>query len=230
MAGAIRSTWSESEGVLAIGRNSSIASLLYETSGVQVESARRGIDRIAKGKFDLVIIEAVLPDMDGFKTCEILRESGCTLPILMITPRSTPNAKVRGLQIGADDCLDQPFNPAELRARMDALRRRSYWDRSREQHRFGNLEMDFRKGCIFRAGKRVKMSEREFAILRYLVERPGKVVSRDQLLLSVWGYTFPPHTRTVDVHIASLRKKLEGNPRSPKLIVTVHSQGYRVHA
>src|SRR5205814_1090909 len=111
-----------------------------------------------------------------------LRDSGFTLPILMIAAHDTPDIEARGLRSGADDCLGKPFSRVELLARIDALLRRSAWDKSRKVHKIGNVEIDFRTGSVFRLGKRVEISEREFAILRYLVENAGEVVSRDQLL------------------------------------------------
>lgn len=214
--------------LLFIENDPSVAAALSATPVLSVANGHCGIDRLQNELFDLVILETTLPDIDGFSLCANLRQSGYTLPILMITPRRTPSDRVRGLRCGADDCIAKPFDRAELVARVEALRRRQDWDRYRELHRLRDIEVDFKTGSVFRSGKRVQLSEREFAVLRHLIENSGEVVTREQLLLTVWAYTVAPRTRTVDVHIASLRQKLEQDPRNPELIVTVHSQGYRI--
>jgi two-component system alkaline phosphatase synthesis response regulator PhoP len=196
-----------------------------------VESSTNGVgarDRICNGRFDLVILDVMLPGMNGFEVCRSVREQGYTTPILMLTARDQTTDKVRGLRTGADDYLSKPFDPQELLARVEALLRRvPAQQESGTWQEFGGIRMDLRIGRVFRGGERVDLSERELALLRYLIERRGTVVSRDELLLNVWGYTTAPTTRTVDVHIAMLRQKLEQDPKNPELIVTVHSQGYR---
>jgi two-component system, OmpR family, alkaline phosphatase synthesis response regulator PhoP len=197
----------------------------------EVESSTNGLEarnRICSEAFDLVILDVMLPNMNGFDVCKSVREQGYSVPILMLTARDQTSDKVRGLRTGADDYLSKPFDPHELLARVEALLRRvPVQAHSNEWQEFGDIRLDLQIGRVFRASQKVDLSERELALLRYLIERRGTVVSRDELLLKVWGYTTAPTTRTVDVHIASLRQKLERDPKSPELIVTVHSQGYR---
>jgi len=196
-----------------------------------VESSTNGREaksRILHESFDLVILDVMLPGMNGFDVCKAVREQGYTMPILMLTARDQTHDKVQGLRTGADDYLAKPFDPHELLARIEALLRRApAQTRSSDWQEFGDIRLDLQIGRVFRAGEKVDLSERELALLRYLIERRGTVVSRDELLLKVWGYSTAPTTRTVDVHIAMLRQKLERDPKNPELIVTVHSQGYR---
>ncbi len=199
--------------------------------GYQVESSINGVDardRICNETFDLVILDVMLPGMNGFDVCKSVREQGYAVPILMLTARDQTGDKVRGLRTGADDYLAKPFDPHELLARIEALLRRVPGrNRSGNWQEFGDIRLDLQIGRVFRSGQKVDLSERELALLKYLIDRRGTVISRDELLLNVWGYTTAPTTRTMDVHIAMLRQKLERDPRNPELIVTVHSQGYR---
>jgi two-component system alkaline phosphatase synthesis response regulator PhoP len=197
----------------------------------EVESSTNGREaknRILREAFDLVILDVMLPGMKGFEICKSVREQGYTVPILMLTARDQTRDKVQGLRTGADDYLAKPFDPHELLARIEALLRRApVQTHSIDWQEFGDIRLDLQIGRVFRGGEKVDLSERELALLRYLIERRGTVVSRDELLLNVWGYSTAPTTRTVDVHIAMLRQKLERDPKNPELIVTVHSQGYR---
>lgn len=207
---------------------------MLKGEGYLVESSTNGIeakDRIGKGTFDLVILDVMLPGMNGFEVCKSVREQGYAVPILMLTARDRTSDKVHGLRTGADDYLSKPFDPHELLARVEALLRRvPAQNRSGKWQEFGDIRLDLQIGRVFRSGQKLDLSEREVALLRYLIEKRGTVVSRDELLLNVWGYTNAPTTRTIDVHIAMLRQKLERDPRNPELIVTVHSQGYRFTA
>lgn len=170
----------------------------------------------------------MLPGMNGFEICKSVREQGYAVPILMLTARDQTSDKVRGLRTGADDYVSKPFDPHELLARVEALLRRlPGQNRASDWQEFGDIRLDLQIGRVFRSGQKVDLSEREQALLKYLIERRGTVVSRDELLLNVWGYSTAPTTRTIDVHIAMLRQKLERDPKNPELIVTVHSQGYR---
>jgi two-component system alkaline phosphatase synthesis response regulator PhoP len=204
---------------------------MLKGEGYEVDSSSNGSEarnRILRETFDLVILDVMLPGMNGFDICKAVREQGHSLPILMLTARDQTRDKVQGLRTGADDYLAKPFDPHELLARIEALLRRApAQTRSSDWQEFGDVRLDLQIGRVFRAGEKVDLSERELALLRYLIERRGTVVSRDELLLNVWGYSTAPTTRTVDVHIAMLRQKLERDPKNPELIVTVHSQGYR---
>ena len=204
---------------------------MFKGNGYAVRSVADGTaakDLIISETFDLVILDVMLPGLNGFEICENVRNHGVATPILMLTARDQTSDKVRGLRLGADDYLAKPFAPTELLARVEALlRRAAKGSRAAEWYEFGPVRVDLKKGRVFRLGRRVDLSEREFALLRYLIERRGTVVSRDQLLLDVWAYSSAPTTRTVDVHIAMLRQKLEEDPKDPEFVVTVHSQGYR---
>ena len=204
---------------------------MLQGEGYNVDSSTNGREaksRILREAFDLVILDVMLPGMNGFEICKEVREQGYTTPILMLTARDQTSDKVQGLRTGADDYLAKPFDPGELLARIEALLRRAPAQmHSDTWQEFGDIRLDLQIGRVFRAGAKVDLSERELALLRYLIERRGTVVSRDELLLNVWGYSTAPTTRTVDVHIAMLRQKLERDPKNPELIVTVHSQGYR---
>ena len=204
---------------------------MLKGEGYAVESIADGIqakELIVEETFDLIILDVMLPGMSGFDICRKVREEGRTAPILMLTARDQISDKVRGLKLGADDYLAKPFAPTELLARVEALLRRVTRENPPvESYAFGSVHVDLKKERVFRSGRRVGLSEREYALLKYLIERRGSVVSREQLLLDVWAYSTAPTTRTVDVHIAMLRQKLEKDPKDPEFVITVHSQGYR---
>jgi len=170
----------------------------------------------------------MLPGMDGFALCRELRQRRLSLPVLMLTARSQVVDKVVGLKLGADDYLTKPFEMSELLARLEALlRRRSPGSPAADVFVFGEVRADFRRAEVTRSGEPVPLSGLEMRLLRYLIEHRGEVLSRDRLLDEVWGYDATPVSRTVDVHIASLRAKLEASPSHPVFIVTVHGLGYR---
>jgi two-component system alkaline phosphatase synthesis response regulator PhoP len=203
--------------------------------GHQVDEAEDGMEGLEKaltGAYDLVILDVMLPRKNGFDVCRALRESGKTMPILMLTARGQVMDKVMGLQLGADDYLTKPFDMMELVARVGALLRRAEprVASDTDSFEFGNVRVDFRRGEATRAGKRVTLSAREFQLVRYLIDRRGEIVSREQLLQDVWGYNALPETRTVDVHMAWLRRKLEDNPRCPEYFLTVRGMGYKFAA
>jgi two-component system, OmpR family, alkaline phosphatase synthesis response regulator PhoP len=168
----------------------------------------------------------MLPRRNGLDVCRDLRQGGTKTPILMLTARSQTFDKVVGLKIGADDYLAKPFEMAELLARVEALLRRPVL-RDTAVYQFGPIRFDARRTEVRRDGKLLLLSAREFQLLRYFVEHRGETVPRDELLRVVWGYKSAPSTRTVDVHVAWLRQKLEVDPKRPKWIVTVHGLGYR---
>jgi len=205
---------------------------LLRSEGYEVEATASGEEgfHMAKGTpFDLVLLDVMLPDRNGFDVCRSLRESGCNTPILMLTARTQVIDRVLGLRLGADDYLTKPFDPMELLARVEALRRRVP-NRAATQNRvlrFGRVEVDFRSTEVRRDGKCLEMSAREFELLRYFIENRGATISRKQLLGDVWGYHSRVFTRTVDVHVCSLRQKLEDDPKNPTYLVTVRGLGYR---
>ena len=202
-----------------------------ESEGFAVECAGDGLEGYKKatdGDFDLIILDVMLPRRNGFDVCRDIRQAGVNIPVLMLTARGQTVDKVLGLKIGADDYVTKPFEMLELMARVEALLRRAPAKPvAQEVHQFGNLRVDLRGTEVTRAGDPVNLSAREFQLLRYLIERPGKTISRDELLREVWGYSTETFTRTVDVHIASLRQKLEQDSKQPHLIVTVQGLGYK---
>ena len=170
----------------------------------------------------------MLPGRDGYDVCRSLRQRNVQTPILMLTARGQVVDRVVGLKLGADDYLVKPFEMAELLARVEALLRRAPTAPvPAESYQFGDIRVDFRKAEVTRGGAPVDVSAREFKLLKYLIEHRGATLSRDELLNEVWGYNAMPTTRTVDVHIAWLRQKLEANPRRPEHIHTIHGLGYK---
>jgi two-component system alkaline phosphatase synthesis response regulator PhoP len=178
--------------------------------------------------FDLLILDLMLPGQNGLTICQKLRQVGSNTPILMLTARRQTMDKVIGLRTGADDYLTKPFKMVELIARVDALLRRAGGRTiGQSRYQFGDLQIDIRSTEVRREGRPVSLSAKEFQLLRYFVENPGATLSRDQLLRDVWGYGGQPTTRTVDVHVAWLRQKIEKDPKNPQLILTVVGLGYK---
>lgn len=179
--------------------------------------------------FDLLILDLMLPGQNGLTICQKLRQLGSNAPILMLTARRQTMDKVIGLRTGADDYLTKPFKMVELLARVDALLRRTGVARASgaARYQFGDLQIDIRSTEVRREGRPIAMSAKEFQLLRYFVENPGATLSRDQLLRDVWGYDGQPTTRTVDVHVAWLRQKIEKDPKNPQLILTIVGLGYK---
>ncbi|MGA2261560.1 MAG: response regulator transcription factor [Acidobacteriota bacterium] len=188
-----------------------------------------GFDQAAGGNYDLIILDLMLPKKSGFDVCRDLRQLGLMTPILMLTARDQIVDKVVGLKIGADDYVTKPFEMIELLARVEALLRRAAKQPAEAPavYQFGSIRLDFRKTEVTRKGEAVALSAKEFQLLRYFIENRGTTLSREKLLQEVWGYTSTPFTRTVDVHIAWLRQKLEDDPKQPQWIMTVHGLGYR---
>jgi two-component system alkaline phosphatase synthesis response regulator PhoP len=204
---------------------------LLKDNGYTADSVDTGLharDRILNEGFDLVIMDVMLPDTDGFEVCKSLRQQGVSTSVLMLTARDQTSDKIRGLRTGADDYLTKPFDPEELLARIEALLRRRPENTSKHYCEFGEIRVNLKTGTVLRGAVRINLSEREFALLRYLIERAGQVVTREQLLVDVWKYAPLATTRTIDVHIGLLRRKLERDPKKPNLILTVQSQGYRL--
>jgi two-component system, OmpR family, alkaline phosphatase synthesis response regulator PhoP len=200
--------------------------------GYRVETAfdgAAGFDQAAAGDHDLIILDLMLPKKSGFDICRDLRQLGLRTPVLMLTARDQMVDKVLGLKIGADDYVTKPFEMLELLARVEALLRRAATPAAEASsaYRFGSIRVDFRKTEVTRGDKVIALSAKEFQLLRYFIENRGTTLSRKRLLLDVWGYSYTPFTRTVDVHIAWLRQKLEDDARQPQWILTVHGLGYQ---
>jgi two-component system, OmpR family, alkaline phosphatase synthesis response regulator PhoP len=201
------------------------------SEGYQVETAGDGdtaLSRALAEPFDLVILDVMLPGRDGFEVCRELRSRGSQVPVLMLTARTQVIDRVVGLKLGADDYLTKPFEMIELLARVEALLRRSSSPAAPAgSYTFGDVRVDFRRAEVFRGDEPVTLSALEFKLLAYFIENRGALLTRDELLDKVWGYDAMPVTRTVDVHVGSLRQKLERNPSHPEHILTVHRRGYR---
>lgn len=201
--------------------------------GFEVVSAKdgeAGLEAVVSQSFDLILLDVMLPKKNGYDVCRDLRQRGIPTPVLMLTAKGETIDKVLGLKLGADDYLTKPFEVIELLARIEALLRRSPAKsngHSSDTFRFGNVVVDLKGATITKEGSLVELSAMEFKLLQYLIENRGVVHSRDHLLDQVWGYDAMPSTRTVDVHIAWLRQKLEENPRRPRFIQTVHGLGYK---
>jgi len=188
-----------------------------------------GFEKATQLPFDLIILDIMLPKRSGFDVCKGIREAGLITPILMLTARGQTSDKVNGLKIGADDYVTKPFNMLELVARVEALLRRAPIRPAAQTGAldFGSVHVDLVGTEATREGEPVNLSAREFQLLRYFIEHRGATISRDELLKQVWGYSADMYTRTVDVHVASLRQKLEDDPKQPKFILTVQGLGYK---
>ncbi|MBK5294614.1 MAG: response regulator transcription factor [Acidobacteriia bacterium] len=179
--------------------------------------------------YDMILLDLMLPRKSGFDVCRDLRQKGIMTPVLMLTARDQTVDKVVGLKLGADDYVTKPFDMMELLARVEALLRRSLAkpDPTAGSYEFGNVKVDFRGAEVWKKGAILSLSAREFQLLRYLIEHDGETLSREKLLTDVWGYEALLNTRTVDVHMAWLRQKLEDNPKLPRYLLTVRGIGYK---
>jgi DNA-binding response OmpR family regulator len=195
------------------------------------EDGETGYAAIVEGKPDLIILDIMIPKMDGFALCRKLRAEGNATPVLMLTAKGEEPDKIRGLDIGADDYVTKPFSLPELLARVRALLRRTPERAPKsppDSLRIGDVSLNFKKYEATKGDAAMNLSPKEFGILGYLASRAGEVVTRDELLDEVWGYDLYPTTRTVDNHIAQLRAKIEENPADPRFLVTVHGIGYKL--
>lgn len=187
-----------------------------------------GLERAAREPFDLVLLDVMLPRLNGFDVLRELRKRGAEMPVIMLTAKSQVVDKVVGLKLGADDYVTKPFEMVELLARIEAkLRRVPTVAHPSEGYQFDDVRVDFRRAEVTRNGAPLDLSAREFQLLKYFIEHRGATLTREELLNEVWGYNSMPSTRTVDVHVAWLRQKIEPNPRHPQYILTVHGMGYK---
>ncbi len=203
------------------------------SEGYAVVTTGDGDSAIARATgepFDVIVLDVMLPGKDGFEVAKTIRAHGVQTPVLMLTARTQVVDRVVGLKLGADDYLTKPFETIELLARIEALLRRSPSRDagiSLERYQFGDVIVDVRKAEVKMKGTPLDLSAKEFQLLKYFIEHRGATISRDELLQEVWGYNATPSTRTIDVHVAWLRQKLEANPRVPQYILTVHGLGYK---
>ncbi len=214
----------EDEPGIAFGLESDLKMEGYEVELVVdgAAAARRG----REGNFDLILLDVMLPGKDGFEVCRELRRGGVRTPIILVTARTHEAEKVMGLEVGADDYVTKPFSHRELRARIKAILRRSAGEMP-EIYRFGDVEVDFSRGELRRAGRPVETTQLEFKLLTAFVRNRGRLLSREQILDSVWGPGTYVIDRVVDNHVLSLRRKIEPDPQRPRYLISVRGMGYR---
>jgi two-component system alkaline phosphatase synthesis response regulator PhoP len=198
-----------------------------------VEVASDGIEGLAKASnpdTDLIILDIMLPGINGYDICKKLRSQGIKTPIIMLTAKGQEIDRVLGLELGADDYVTKPFSPLELQARVKAVLRRMEKepdDSGDKLFRFGELEVDFRQHQCRKGGKEIRLTAHEFGLLKYLIQNKGRVIDRYELLDEVWGKDVVVSLRTVDTHMANLRKKIEDDPARPRLIISIRGVGYK---
>jgi two-component system alkaline phosphatase synthesis response regulator PhoP len=207
----------------------------FQYEGYAVTLARdgeAGLELATAESPDLILLDVMLPKMTGLDICKRLRSGGNGVPIIMLTARGQEIDKVLGLKVGADDYITKPFGFMELLARAEAVLRRARGPARAaapaDTYRFGDVTIDFKRHEARKGREPIDLSPREFQLLAYFIEHRGEIVTRETLLDTVWAYNAIPFTRTVDMHIAKLRKKIEDNPADPKHIVTVHRLGYKL--
>jgi DNA-binding response OmpR family regulator len=194
-----------------------------------VDSAEQALVEFDRHAISLVIVDVMLPGINGFELCQQLRSRGSHVPIIVLTARTNERDRVRGLDLGADDYVSKPFSVEELMARARAQVRRDDWHSPTGlEFTFGDVTVNVPQRLVRRRGRRIPLSAREFELLRYLLAHRNQIVSREQLLRDVWGYSQLSVTRTVDNYIAKLRTQLEARPHEPRHIVTVHGSGYQL--
>ena len=200
--------------------------------GLEVDCAYDGEEALEMAKanaYDLILLDVMLPKMDGFEVCQQIREFS-NVPIIMLTAKSEDMDKILGLEYGADDYITKPFNILEVKARIKAIMRRMGTKDAKEKENnvisLGDMKMDRESRRVFIMNKEVNLTTKEFEVLELLIMNPGKVYSRDSLLQIIWGEDYPGDVRTVDVHIRRLREKIENNPSEPKYVQTKWGLGY----
>jgi DNA-binding response OmpR family regulator len=203
--------------------------LEFEGFSVEVcQSGDEGLRNLVTRDYDLVILDLVLPKMSGFEICRAVREKGLAIPIIMLTARSDEVDRVRGLDLGADDYVTKPFSLAELLARVRAVLRRYGGIEGMERLFAGELRIDTRKHQAFKGNRKLELTHKEFQLLEMLLKHPGEVISRDEFLDVLWGEEVYVTPRTVDTHMASLRRKVEDDPHHPRYIISIRGAGYKL--
>ena len=201
-----------------------------ETEGYQVETVADGesaVQHAREAGFDLILLDIMLPRKDGFEVCRDLRRAGVEVSIILLTAKAQEAEKILGLELGADDYITKPFSPRELRARIKAVLRRGHAVPKPELHRFADVEVDFARCEVRRAGQPVDLTALEFRLLAAFVRNRGRVLTREQLLDLVWGSDVAVSDRVVDNHVVTVRKKIEPEPANPRFLVSVRGMGYR---
>ncbi|PWI57287.1 response regulator transcription factor [Sulfoacidibacillus thermotolerans] len=227
------------ERVLVVDDEEAIRTLVeynLRMAGYEVETAEEGfmaLELIAKGDYDLLVLDLMLPGVDGLELCKRLRQTNSKIPIIMLTARGEEIDRVLGLEMGADDYVTKPFSPRELVARVRAVLRRKADEPvtsnsvEADSYTIGDVHLDASRYEVTVRGELIELTPREFELLHYLLKNLDRVVSRDQLLDGVWGYEYAGDTRLVDVHISHLRDKIEDDPKNPRYIKTVRGVGYK---
>ena len=208
---------------------------LLSAEGYGIETASDGEAGLAKGiegGFDAVILDVMLPKKSGFEVCRELRQAGIDSAVLMLTAKTQVMDRVVGLKLGADDYLTKPFDPAELLARIEALLRRVQKENRIpvRSFQFADVDVDFERAEVRKSGQQISLAAKEMQLLRYLVDHRERVVTREEVLRKIWEYSSEVNSRTIDVHIAWLRQKLEQDPQTPRHIQTIRGKGYRFTA
>ncbi len=201
----------------------------FAFAGYQVllaSDGEAGFAAVVDGKPDLIILDLMLPKMNGYEVCRRLRRQGIQTPVMMLTAKSEESDLVLGLELGADDYVKKPFSVRELLARAEVLLRRRHHEES-ECWKFGDLGLDVRARSLTRGGEPVEISPKEFALLWFFLQRAGQALSRDEILNRVWGYDVNVTPRSIDRFVATLRRKIERDPHQPEWILTAREFGYR---
>jgi DNA-binding response OmpR family regulator len=206
-----------------------------EFEGYEVDTAtegKTGLEKVTGGKYDLILLDVMLPEVSGFDICKTARKKGVNTPIILLTAKGEEIDKVLGLELGADDYITKPFSLRELLARIKAILRRSPGTNGESQGdedvQIGNMQVNFKNYTASDGKGEVRMSHKEFEILHFLYSNAGKTLDRDDLMSKVWGIEYDITTRTVDNFILKLRQKIEADPNNPKIILTVHGVGYKM--
>ena len=222
--------------VLIVDDNKSIRATVADYLGargyevVQASDGIKGLDYGLSSSADLIILDVVMPGIDGVRLCQLLRDKGVTTPIIMLTEKAAIGDKEAGYQVGVDDYLAKPFDPRELELRIEALQKRTTQKRDHPDEKavkLGELEIDFTRHEVKLSGNPILLTPIEFNILKLLASAPGHVYSRQDLLSAIWDTAYEGYKRNIDPHVNRLRTKIEGNPRRPKYILTVWGVGYK---
>jgi two-component system alkaline phosphatase synthesis response regulator PhoP len=219
----------EDEPSVAIALRDSLESEGYSVE--MVSDGGRGFQLASSENFDLILLDLMLPKMNGLEICQRLRANEIETPIIMLTARGASSDAAFGLKLGADDYIPKPFDVGELLARIEAVLRRTNRQQNEKQIvNIGDVQLDLRRLKATRNGEPIELSPREFEILQMLIAHSGETVTREQLLHHIWGEHASLYTRTIDAHITRLRQKIEPNPANPEYIITAHRVGYRLIA
>jgi DNA-binding response OmpR family regulator len=205
--------------------------------GYEIETAedgKIGLSKINNNKYDLIVMDVMMPNLSGFEVCKKIRSAGNKTPVILLTARGEEIDKILGLELGADDYITKPFSVRELIARIKAILRRTENNMNNDSKNalltLGRLNLDFTNYAAFENESEVSMTHREFELIKYLYERRNQTVSRDDLLKNIWDQNVFTTTRTIDNFIVKLRQKMEEDPNHPKIILTVHGIGYKMIA